>query len=189
MSTAQIPQLHYHAVRSEIRDCDCFLFETDDSFADWAISRYEGSIYDHVGMAFWIRTPGSDRLFCLEAKEGYGVRLYPVSDYIREGRKTHWFSIRQGWLLDLEKMTSFGVSKIGRQYIPAWKLVLTFCGLSRLVRDEGTEFCSKLYSQIVLEGGGSLMGKQPEEMDPADVAKLPFLKEQGVLVLDNSKTA
>lgn len=129
----------YSEVRSQIQNGDAFLFEREGGLLDLAggaISWWTRSKYVHVGMAIWLE----GRLFVLEAKDGECVRLRLVSDYLAEGRKTHWFKLTHlyskfGAQLDIDnvrwQMSYFGMTQLGDNYIAYWRLVWDFLILGR----------------------------------------------------------
>lgn len=203
MSDTTIP---YAEVRSQIQNGDAFLFEREGGLLDLAggaISWWTRSKYVHVGMAIWLE----GRLFVLEAKDGECVRLRLVSDYLMEGRKTHWFKLTQ--FSDAQsrwQMAHFGMTQLGDNYIAYWRLVWDFLMLGRpapsvrqarmmsFVRlamrasgkadKQSTWWCSELYAATIVAADGTLPnGMKPADASPESVAEFPFLEQMGMLTL------
>jgi hypothetical protein len=211
-------QVSYDAIRDHIRTGDAFLFESVTSPLDFdtLISWWTRSKYVHVGMAIWLPSRGGidDRLFVLEAKDGMCVRLIPLSDYLMQGRRVHWFERRTAIMnspdektwhaeTNAKVMAEFSMAQLGDNYIAYWSLIWDFLMLGRprpavrkylltRMRDfhstggdnpkaTQTWFCSELYAAAARAGGATL-SKVPYDMAPGDIAALPFLSDQGLIV-------
>lgn len=200
------PTISYTEARSQIQNGDALLFEREGGLLDLAggaISWWTRSKYVHVGMAIWLEK----RLFVLEAKDNECVRLRLVSDYLMEGRKTHWFKLTQfsnaqsRW-----QMAYFGMTQLGDNYIAYWKLVWDFLVLGRPAPSvrlahmkantrmsmraigkpdpTGCWWCSELYAATIVAAGGTLPnGMRPAQASPESVAEFPFLEHMGRLTL------
>jgi hypothetical protein len=209
------PTITYTEARSQIQNGDAFLFEREGGLLDVAgaaISWWTRSKYVHVGMAIWLER----RLFVLEAKDSECVRLRLVSDYLMDGRKTHWFKLADEWPpitkdrkvppFIRSKMSYFGMTQLGDNYIAYWRLVWDFLILGRprpAVRQArmkastrmsmraigkpdptGCWWCSELYAATIVAAGGTLPnGMRPAQASPESVAEFPFLEHMGMLTL------
>lgn len=198
------PTIPYSEARSQIQNGDAFLFEREGGLFDLAggaISWWTRSKYVHVGMAIWLE----GRLFVLEAKDGECVRLRLVSDYLMEGRKTHWFkfSDKPQDAVSRSAMVSFAMTQLGDNYIAYWRLVWDFLILGRPApsvrrmmlrggRASGRSdllawWCSELYAATIVASGGTLPnGMKPADASPESVAEFPFLEHMGMLVVGAS---
>ena len=79
--------MDYSLVRDDIQNGDVLAFGyVRNSFFSQLISLWTRSRVSHVGIA--IRFYG--RLCVIEALEGRGVRVFPLSKLLRDGRKIYW---------------------------------------------------------------------------------------------------
>ena len=74
------PQL-YETVRDELRSGD-LVFCSGSYIFSGLIQRFTRSVWSHVGMIYRDETLG--RIFILESETGIGVRLAPLSKYLRD---------------------------------------------------------------------------------------------------------
>ena len=84
--------MHYSDVRDSIENGDVLLFR-GSLLHSRIIQRWTRSVYSHVGLALWIRTDGVKRLMVIEAMEGRGIQLFPLSEYLQRGDHVDWFAI------------------------------------------------------------------------------------------------
>lgn len=77
----QLPVTPYEQVRDQLRTGD-LLFCSGSYLFSHAIQRFTRSVWSHVGIVY--RDEALQRLFVLESETGIGVRLAPVSKYLRD---------------------------------------------------------------------------------------------------------
>ncbi len=80
-SIKSLPVLSYHAARAELRSGD-LLFCSGSYLFSGLIQRFTGSVWSHVGVIY--RDEALGRVFVLESETGIGVRLVPLSKYLRD---------------------------------------------------------------------------------------------------------
>jgi cell wall-associated NlpC family hydrolase len=78
---AQLPVTDYDAVRHDLRSGD-LLFCSGSYLFSGLIQRFTRSVWSHVGIVY--RDEQLKRLFVLESETGIGVRLVPISKYLRD---------------------------------------------------------------------------------------------------------
>jgi cell wall-associated NlpC family hydrolase len=78
---ARLPVRRYEAVRDELRSGD-LVFCSGSYFFSGLIQRFTKSVWSHVGIVY--RDDHLQRLFILESETGIGVRLVPISKYLRD---------------------------------------------------------------------------------------------------------
>jgi cell wall-associated NlpC family hydrolase len=78
---AALPIQPYEQVRSEIRSGDLAFCSGSYVFSQW-IQGFTGSVWSHVGLIY--RDDHLRRVFLLESEVGIGVRLVPISKYLRD---------------------------------------------------------------------------------------------------------
>ena len=71
----------YEAVREDLRSGD-LMFCSGSYLFSGLIQRFTGSVWSHVGVIY--RDEALKRVFVLESETGVGVRLAPVSKYLRD---------------------------------------------------------------------------------------------------------
>jgi hypothetical protein len=71
----------YEAVRDDMRSGD-LLFCSGSYMFSGLIQRFTGSVWSHVGVIY--RDEALGRVFVLESETGIGVRLVPLSKYLRD---------------------------------------------------------------------------------------------------------
>ena len=82
--------IDYPSAREDIKDGDVLAFRlVSRSLFSQLISIVTRSRVTHVGLAVWYR----DRLCVLEALEGKGVRLHPLSMLLATGRDIDWYQL------------------------------------------------------------------------------------------------
>jgi cell wall-associated NlpC family hydrolase len=77
----RLPVRRYEAVRDELRSGD-LVFCSGSYFFSGLIQRFTRSVWSHVGIVY--RDDHLQRLFILESETGIGVRLVPISKYLRD---------------------------------------------------------------------------------------------------------
>lgn len=76
-----LPVRPYEQMRSEIRSGDLAFCSGSYVFSKF-IQGFTGSVWSHVGMIY--RDEHLGRVFILESETGIGVRLVPISKYLRD---------------------------------------------------------------------------------------------------------
>lgn len=186
--------MDYAQVRSQIATGDLLLFRGRRLFSR-VIQWRTQSVFSHVGVAVWVSVGASRRLCVLEALEGYGVRLHPLSLYLRRGQWVDWFRVTDP-AIDCEQASAWALDQLGTRYASLWQLARSFGVVGLLKRcadalglptkvDQDRWFCSCFASQFLLSGGW-----QPDEdvdpslTPPGEVALFPCLQRRGVLTLN-----
>jgi hypothetical protein len=77
----RLPVLPYEAVRDDLCSGD-LIFCSGSYFFSGLIQRFTGSVWSHVGVVY--RDEALGRVFVLESETGIGVRLVPLSKYLRD---------------------------------------------------------------------------------------------------------
>jgi len=176
----------YHEVEGQIQDGD-FLFFRGTVFYSRVIQRWTKSRYSHVAVAVRIR----ESLFVLEAVEGRGVRLFPLSMYLRSGCKIDWFKIIDP-RVDREKVTQWFLDRVGNNYASPRQLIRSFLTLPfanaldwSTKIDNNRWFCSFAGVEALRHGYGELADKiipnEAELASPGDVSYIEALHIQGTL--------
>jgi cell wall-associated NlpC family hydrolase len=78
---ARLPVTDYETVRRDLRSGD-LLFCSGSYLFSGLIQRFTGSVWSHVAIVY--RDEQLKRLFVLESETGIGVRLVPISKYLRD---------------------------------------------------------------------------------------------------------
>ncbi|MBU1237609.1 MAG: hypothetical protein KJ634_03230 [Gammaproteobacteria bacterium] len=73
--------LPYEAARDDLRSGD-LIFCSGSYLFSGLIQRFTGSVWSHVGIVY--RDEALSRVFVLESEAGIGVRLAPLSKYLRD---------------------------------------------------------------------------------------------------------
>jgi cell wall-associated NlpC family hydrolase len=77
----RMPVRSYETVRADLRSGD-LLFCSGSYLFSGLIQRFTGSVWSHVGVVY--RDEALQRVFVLESETGIGVRLAPLSKYLRD---------------------------------------------------------------------------------------------------------
>lgn len=77
----RLPVQQYEAVRDDLRSGD-LIFCSGSYLFSGLIQRFTGSVWSHVGIIY--RDEALGRVFVLESETGIGVRLAPLSKYLRD---------------------------------------------------------------------------------------------------------
>ncbi len=78
---ARLPLRRYEDLR-EAQQTGDLVFCSGSYFFSGLIQRFTRSVWSHVGIVY--RDPTLQRLFLLESETGIGVRLVPISKYLRD---------------------------------------------------------------------------------------------------------
>ena len=147
--------MDYSLIRDDINNGDVLAFGyVRTSIFSQLISLVTRSRISHVGIA--IRFYG--RLCVIEALEGHGVRVFPISTLLREGRKIWWYQLR------------FPHSKLRRFELCEFAL-----------RHWGKRFFCSEFVVSALKHAGVEIEVDAASMSPADVIELPCILQRGVL--------
>lgn len=183
--------MDYAAARPHIATGDVLFFRGKLLHAR-IIQRWTRSVYSHVGIAVWIRADGVRRLCVLEALEGHGVRLYPLSRYIRRGDAVDWWSVAVDGF-DRDKAVGWALMQLGARYASPWQFLRSFSVLTKRVCDwlglptridADRWFCSAYSVQFLLAGGwrpDADLHVDAYRAAPGDAARLPCLRMRGPL--------
>ena len=152
----------YNDARQLIKNGDILACTGNELFSK-AIKFFTKSKYSHVGIAFWLKTiEGFDyRLFILEAVDGAGVRIYPLSEALNEygSGNIDLYKLKN---LDGNLVLSYALDKIGKDYVTFWQLFLIVSKITKYIRrlwdkdDETKEnkyHCSKLVFNSLIHAG------------------------------------
>jgi cell wall-associated NlpC family hydrolase len=77
----RLPVQPYEVVRDELRSGD-LIFCSGSYLFSGLIQRFTGSVWSHIGIVY--RDEALQRVFVLESETGIGVRLAPLSKYLRD---------------------------------------------------------------------------------------------------------
>ncbi len=186
--------MHYLDVRDQIENGDVLLFR-GSLLHSRIIQRWTKSVYSHVGLALWIRTDGVKRLMVIEAMEGRGVQLYPLSEYLQKGDHVDWFAITED-SIQRDKVVAWAMARLGRDYASPWQFLRSFgfftkrlanlLGLATKV-DPNRWFCSWFAAQALRAGGWVPPESErlpPEQSTPGDISLYSCLQRRGRLILN-----
>jgi hypothetical protein len=119
MRAACVP---YDSIRNTLKTGD-LIFCSGDYFFSRIIQWFTKSVWSHVGMVYY--DEGLDRMLVLESEKLYGVRLAPMSKYIKEyhGRNKPYKGLiavarlEPAWELNkIKKGISFGMDELTKPY-------------------------------------------------------------------------
>lgn len=183
--------MHYFDVRDQIQNGDVLLFR-GSLLHSRIIQRWTRSVYSHVGLALWIRTDGVKRLMVIEAMEGRGVQLFPLSEYLQRGDHVDWFAITEK-SIQRDKVVAWAMARLGRDYASPWQFLRSFGFLTKRIAnylglptkvDHNRWFCSWFAAQALRAGGWVPPANErlpPELYTPGDIALFPCLQRRGQL--------
>lgn len=159
----QLPVVPYDRVRDHLRTGD-LVFCSGSYLFSQAIQRFTRSVWSHVGIVY--RDDTLQRVFVLESETGIGVRLAPVSKYLRDyhGRRKPYRGqivvARVQPDVDVERVhraISFGMDELTRPYDNSEILRIALRILfrvSRRTRDR-KYICSELVQECYRQAGVS----------------------------------
>ena len=186
--------MDYHQSRNGILNGDILAFK-GTSWISKVIRWWTSSDITHIGFAIW----WEGRLFCLEAREGKGVRAYPLSTYLKEDHVIDWYQLLSDkYKIDRNLVTSSALGDVGKSYASVWQFLRSWGMVSstianklRIPEDTNTQrfFCSEFVLSKLRTAGYVAKGflKEPAETYPGDIVSLPCLEIQGVLEYDPAK--
>ena len=188
--------LYFH-VRDQIENGDVLLFRGSFLHSRF-IQRWTRSVYSHVGLALWIHTDGVRRLMVIEAMEGRGIRLFPLSEYLQRGDHLDWFRVTDE-SVQRDKVVAWAMARLGRDYASAWQFLRSFGFLTKRIAnllglptkmDRNRWFCSWFAAQALRAGGWSPPEPErlpPEQYTPGDISLFPCLQRRGRLIFDSEE--
>jgi len=159
----------YGAVRSDLRDMDYLLCSGNAAFSK-LIQLGTGAVWSHVARLIWV--PKFDNLMVFESVESIGVRLVPLSSYMRDysgtgepypggllvGRHPD-YDLSDAYPDRMERAGRFIGKHQGRPYDGAeigriaWRIAAAVMGVEPdLVRDD-TFICSEASTELDAEYG------------------------------------
>lgn len=178
--------MEYSLVRSGIQNGDVLAFRYDPkSFFSQLISFRTRSRISHVGICVRFY----DRLCVVEALEGRGVRVFPVSTILKKGRTLVWYQTVVPISINRFDVSEAALSHWGQKYASPWQFVRSFglltrwiCDRLKIKRDTNDKrfFCSEFVVTCLQEAGIEI-NEDPAMMSPADVIELPCIIQRGVL--------
>jgi len=181
----------YEQTRGQITDGD-LLFFRGRLLHSRIIQRWSRSVFSHVGIAHWIRSAGVERLAVVEAIEGHGVRLYPLSVSLERGDDVDWFQITDDSIAG-DRVVGWAMARWGKRYATARQFVRSFLSIrlatwlglpTRLADDRW--FCSWFAAEALRAGGWQPPDDdtiRPELAAPGDVALFSCIQRKGPLRL------
>ena len=177
--------MDYKTVRSLISSGDVIAFEV----APWSlfsqlISLWTRSRYSHVGLVMKVH----GRLAVIEALEGRGVRIHPLSRLVRT-RRLDWFKLDKTQV-NRVALVGDALSHWGQRYASPWQFIRSFSILTRRFLDKWGApgdtnderfFCSEFVMHAMRRGGYKGEGPDDAKATPDDITRLPCLTRQGRL--------
>ena len=189
--------MFYFDVRDQIQNGDVLLFR-GSLLHSRIIQRWTRSVYSHVGLALWIRTDGVKRLMVIEAMEGRGIQLFPLSEYLQKGDHVDWFAITDE-SIQRDKVIAWAMTRLGRDYASPWQFLRSFGFISKRIAnalglatkvDQNRWFCSWFAAQALRAGGWippEADRLPPEQSSPGDIALYSCLQRRGKLVFETEE--
>ena len=185
--------MDYSLVRDDIQNGAVLAFGyIRKSFFSQLISLVTRSRISHVGIVIRFYK----RLCVIEALEGRGVRVFPISMLLKKGRKIVWYQTRIPVGLERFSICEYAMKHWGKRYASPWQFVRSFSLLTKRICDrlgiqvdtnEERFFCSEFVVDCLSESGLEI-NAVAAEMSPADVIELPCLLQRGVLEWTGSST-
>jgi len=177
--------MDYKTVRSLISSGDVIAFETAPwSLISQLISLWTRSRYSHVGLVMKVH----GRLAVIEALEGRGVRIHPLSRLVKR-RRLDWFKLDKTQV-NRSALVGDALSHWGQRYASPWQFIRSFSVLTRrcldkwgLPSDTNVErfFCSEFVMHAMRRAGYQGEGPDDAKATPDDITRLPCLTRQGRL--------
>jgi len=184
--------IDYRKARSKIANGDVIAFHyARRSLFSQLISLWTRSRISHVGLVMRV----NGRVAVIEALEGWGVRVYPISRILSSGRQIEWYALRPG--VDRREIVHEALAHWGQRYASPWQFIRSFSVLTKWTLDKwgirndiSTKrfFCSEFVAHC-LKAGGLEDDTAPSLMAPADICELDCLERKGKLVWKNSGSA
>ena len=177
--------MDYETVRSLIQSGDVIAFETSRwSLFSQLISLWTRSRYSHVGIVMKVH----GRLAVIEALEGVGVRIHPLSRLVTT-RRLDWFKLDRDQVNRIA-LVGDALSHWGQRYASPWQFIRSFSVITKRILDKwglpndvNTErfFCSEFVMHAMRRGGYQGDAPASARTTPDDITRLPCLTRQGSL--------
>ena len=159
-----LPVLPYEQVRQQLQTGD-LLFCSGSYLFSGLIQRFTRSVWSHVGVIY--RDDTLQRMFVLESEAGIGVRLVPLSKYLRDyhgRRRPYRGQIAVGRLQSgvddgrLRQVISFGMDELTRPYDNSEILRIAVRIALRVTRrtNDRKYICSELVHEAFRRAGVTL---------------------------------
>jgi hypothetical protein len=153
--------IHYHAVRHHIRSGDVLLLRNASSLISRIIQLWTGSVYSHAGIAVWWSLGRVKRLCIIEAV-WTGVRVYPVSEYLKQGQLLDWY-VADDTRVSPDHVAQHALIYWGARYVALAQMFVSFCwpvrrlynwlaGDSAIPLNKQRWFCSELVTDSLEHG-------------------------------------
>lgn len=168
----------YEAIRSTLKSGD-LVFCSGNYLFSRLIQRFTKSLWSHVGMVYY--DTGLDRMLILESEKLYGVRLAPLSKYMKDyhGKNKPYKGLiavaRLEPELDLEQLKkgiSFGMDELTKPY-DDWEILRIAMRIlfkrGRRVKDR-KYICSELV-QVCYKEMGIVFNYRNKIISPDDIWK------------------
>jgi uncharacterized protein YycO len=168
----------YEAIRSTLKTGD-LVFCSGNYLFSRLIQRFTKSLWSHVGMVYY--DTGLDRMLILESEKLYGVRLAPLSKYMKDyhGKNMPYKGLiavaRLEPELDLEQLKkgiSFGMDELTKPY-DDWEIIRIAMRIlfkrGRRVKDR-KYICSELV-QVCYKEIGIVFNYRNKIISPDDIWK------------------
>lgn len=116
---AQIPPRKYKIIRNELQTGD-LIFCSGNYFFSKLIQKFTKSVWSHVGIIY--KDENLDRILVLESEKLYGVRLAPLSKYVKDyhGKNKPYkgkvIIARVNTTTDYKQAISFGMDELTKPY-------------------------------------------------------------------------
>jgi len=156
------------------------------------IQRWTRSVYSHVGIVHRPTTAGRSCLDVLEATEGYGIRTFPLRQYLERGDAVDWFAITDR-TINRDAVVRWCWDRRGYGYASPRQLLRSFVTVPLLESlglptriDRRRRFCSWLAAEALQAGGYRPPAADelvPELTSPGGVALFTCLQRRGPLRL------
>lgn len=115
----QIPPRKYKIIRNELQTGD-LIFCSGNYFFSKLIQKFTKSVWSHVGIIY--KDENLDRILVLESEKLYGVRLAPLSKYVKDyhGKNKPYkgkvIIARVNTTTDYKQAISFGMDELTKPY-------------------------------------------------------------------------
>jgi len=139
-----------------------------------------------------------ERLCVMEALEGRGIRIYPVSKCLEDGEQIDWYELHkpEDNKIDRAKVVEHALSYWGKRYASIWQFVRSWGLVGKwfgkktkapIDVDPDRFFCSEFVLTCLRQAGylgeGFAARLRPAEAAPGDIIELPCLHRMGRLEL------
>ena len=175
--------LKYEQTRDSIASGDVLLF-AGHGFWSSLIRWRTSSRITHAGFCAW----WGPRLLVLEAKEKIGVRVYPLSEYLRDNSyQVYWYKLDDPAIIRSEVYHA-ALEQIGKRYASwrqFWRSWIANPFKWTTDTDADRFHCSEYVwgcLQVGASAGHELLEQEPPKVSPAKLVFLPSLRNMGRIV-------